>query len=175
MITGAIAARIRDSCTAVLRSGEIIIPLLFVFVCVILRLIFLWRNNRIGDMFKKAVEMFPSCAPLLRAFASYCDNGTRPPLKRMFHSSTLTHSSPSLYCDQLVLPSTRRPRPSARVSHACRRAPFRMTLNTTHLGKLYTQCSSRGLITDAVYLSALGAFSVGSDVPGKHAADARPA
>jgi hypothetical protein len=46
------------------------------FFRLILRLIFLWRNNRIGDMFKKAVEMFPSCAPLLRAFASYCDNGT---------------------------------------------------------------------------------------------------
>jgi hypothetical protein len=26
-------------------------------------------------MFKKAVDLFPSCAPLLRSFAAYCDNG----------------------------------------------------------------------------------------------------
>ena len=43
--------------------------------CSVCLLIFDPCCDRIGDMFKKAVDLFPSCAPLLRSFAAYCDNG----------------------------------------------------------------------------------------------------
>jgi hypothetical protein len=105
-------------------SNRIICYLFGVFCPFASSCLTLLRNNRIGDMFKKAVELFPSCAPLLRAFASYCDNGKRTPTR---HARAQRYPTTPLPIPPHSLhPSARGFRPSTRVSRPRRRSSVRL-------------------------------------------------